>query len=575
MTMNYAPRLRLSAAIFAIALASIASPRILAAQGAGWTSWFSIGNSVSVSFKQVSSDIWTWKFRNDASRALTYLEFEYTDRKGDHRDVHPGSLGPGKVMGGWAAFTATGKPSRIRILKVKYAGDATAGSSGSSAAERERQIAERAAERQRQLDADAAERMRVAQAQAEAMRERFRQEEAERVARQAEAQRKLDAQRAADERRLREQEEAYRRQREETQRVRDEIAARNAETQRKTDAITSAGQQLTDLLTSEARRKSSQRAQQQRDREESDRQERAEREEQEEIEREERMAELDRMREVRLRAQRESEAAFRNAQAASAAAAAQRAADPTLAKIQISSNPAGAEISMSNHNLGTAPWNGTAGAGMWRVTARRGEWSKTVDVNLVQGGSASVHFEVPADTLPHPQVASPADVAARLGIYQDWQSRVGPPQRPIAPLPSSAFGRKGAIKGGLLGLILGGGLAFLATSQDTTEVAYIAAPIMTVATMFGGMWLGNEMGKDKDARLTLLNQDQHRARVIMHEAAMVEWRANSERERIAVIQADERVVQEYRALENERARIIQQNHAIRARNAALPEPQIR
>lgn len=84
-----------------------------------WSPWYGIGNDVSVSVCQVSSDTWTWKFRNDGSTTITYMTFGYTDKDGDHPDILPGSLRPGAVIGGWAAFTASSRPTRIWIKEIQ------------------------------------------------------------------------------------------------------------------------------------------------------------------------------------------------------------------------------------------------------------------------------------------------------------------------------------------------------------------------------------------------------------------------------------------------------------------------
>ena len=83
-----------------------------------WSGFQSVGSGVSVSFAQVNRDTWTWKFRNDEDTTITYMDFKYTDSKGDHKDTLPGSLGPHKVFGGWAAFTASSRPT-IEISKIK------------------------------------------------------------------------------------------------------------------------------------------------------------------------------------------------------------------------------------------------------------------------------------------------------------------------------------------------------------------------------------------------------------------------------------------------------------------------
>ena len=90
---------------------------ISAKADAVWTAWKDIGEKISVSFTQVNKSTWTWKFRNDGETTVTYMDFNYTDTKGTHPDVFPGTLAPHKAFGGWAAFTAESKPE-IKIKKI-------------------------------------------------------------------------------------------------------------------------------------------------------------------------------------------------------------------------------------------------------------------------------------------------------------------------------------------------------------------------------------------------------------------------------------------------------------------------
>jgi hypothetical protein len=53
----------------------------------------------------------TWEFRNDGATTITYMDYYYTDSTGQHTDVFPGTLKPGQVFGGWAAFTGVGSTS--------------------------------------------------------------------------------------------------------------------------------------------------------------------------------------------------------------------------------------------------------------------------------------------------------------------------------------------------------------------------------------------------------------------------------------------------------------------------------
>jgi hypothetical protein len=78
-----------------------------------WSTWDYLSNQVSVSYNQVQRDTWTWKFRNEGVTTIKYMSFKYWDKDGEHRDVLPGSLRPGEVFGGWAAFTASSRPTIV------------------------------------------------------------------------------------------------------------------------------------------------------------------------------------------------------------------------------------------------------------------------------------------------------------------------------------------------------------------------------------------------------------------------------------------------------------------------------
>jgi len=92
-----------------------------------WTPFYGLGYDVSVSFARVvDSETYTWKFRNDGSRAVKSMTFtcSYIDaathQSKTDNDVLPGTLGPGEVLGGWTAFTAnTRVQPTIRITKVE------------------------------------------------------------------------------------------------------------------------------------------------------------------------------------------------------------------------------------------------------------------------------------------------------------------------------------------------------------------------------------------------------------------------------------------------------------------------
>jgi hypothetical protein len=84
-----------------------------------WSSWQYLTDLVSVSYNQVEHDVWTWKFRNESnSTTITYMSFKYWDEDGEHSDVLPVRLEPGEVFGGWAAFTASSRPT-IAITEIE------------------------------------------------------------------------------------------------------------------------------------------------------------------------------------------------------------------------------------------------------------------------------------------------------------------------------------------------------------------------------------------------------------------------------------------------------------------------
>ena len=84
---------------------------------ADWSTWQDVGNGVWVSYTQVNRDTWTWKFKNVGTTTITYMRFTYEDKDGEHPDILPGSLRPNAVIGGWAAFTASSRPT-INIVEI-------------------------------------------------------------------------------------------------------------------------------------------------------------------------------------------------------------------------------------------------------------------------------------------------------------------------------------------------------------------------------------------------------------------------------------------------------------------------
>lgn len=96
-------------------------------QADDWTSFWSVGNNVSVSFVRVDNSTYAWKFRNDGYRTISYMKFTYSyfdANSGQFRtdvDFLPGRLRPGDVVGGWAAFSAnTRSQPRIQLVEVNY-----------------------------------------------------------------------------------------------------------------------------------------------------------------------------------------------------------------------------------------------------------------------------------------------------------------------------------------------------------------------------------------------------------------------------------------------------------------------
>lgn len=95
------------------------------ARALDWTYFQSVGNNVSISFATVTHTTYTWKFRNDGRNKITFLKFTYTyfdvdsGQSKTDTDYLPGSLKPGEVIGGWAAFTApTRSQPTIRIVEI-------------------------------------------------------------------------------------------------------------------------------------------------------------------------------------------------------------------------------------------------------------------------------------------------------------------------------------------------------------------------------------------------------------------------------------------------------------------------
>ncbi len=86
-----------------------------------WTEFVPVGNDVCVSYTQVAHDTWTWKFKNVGPTRIRTMFFEYRSSKGWEKDVLPFSLEPGRIFGGWAAFTSDVTNPEIRITSIKRA----------------------------------------------------------------------------------------------------------------------------------------------------------------------------------------------------------------------------------------------------------------------------------------------------------------------------------------------------------------------------------------------------------------------------------------------------------------------
>jgi hypothetical protein len=80
-----------------------------------------LSDGVEISYAQVNGDTWTWRFHNDNAATITTMEFTYEDKDGMHNDSFPGELKGFQTFGGWAAFTASSRPT-IRITKIERGG---------------------------------------------------------------------------------------------------------------------------------------------------------------------------------------------------------------------------------------------------------------------------------------------------------------------------------------------------------------------------------------------------------------------------------------------------------------------
>jgi hypothetical protein len=91
-----------------------------------WSTFWPIGDSVSISFVQVNASTYAWKFRNDGNDAITYMKFTYSyydANSGQFKtdvDYLPGGLAAGGVIGGWTAFSAnTRSQPSIQIIEIR------------------------------------------------------------------------------------------------------------------------------------------------------------------------------------------------------------------------------------------------------------------------------------------------------------------------------------------------------------------------------------------------------------------------------------------------------------------------
>ena len=98
------------------------------AQNAWTAPWQDLESGILVQFSQVNAQTCTWRFQNISYvTTLQSMTFTYTypsptpggaynpyDTKTD-KDVLPSPLGPGQMVGGWAAFSAPANCTTVRI----------------------------------------------------------------------------------------------------------------------------------------------------------------------------------------------------------------------------------------------------------------------------------------------------------------------------------------------------------------------------------------------------------------------------------------------------------------------------
>ena len=154
--------MRVKIRLIIIVLALLAGIQPVGAQN--WDDWHPLGNRVSVSFAQVpGTTTWTWRFQNNGTAAITYMDFYVTDSTGQNTDVFPGTLAPGAILGGWAAFTAVSPPT-ILIKTIQWA-NATGDASPTTSAATTQQLAQQQAAQQAQQRQEAQQQQRALAAQ--------------------------------------------------------------------------------------------------------------------------------------------------------------------------------------------------------------------------------------------------------------------------------------------------------------------------------------------------------------------------------------------------------------------------
>jgi hypothetical protein len=91
------------------------------AQNAWTAPWQNLESGIMVQFSQVNARTCTWRFKNLSEvSTIQSMTFAYTYLAGPNnwqtaKDVLPSPLGPGQMVGGWAAFSAPANCTTVRI----------------------------------------------------------------------------------------------------------------------------------------------------------------------------------------------------------------------------------------------------------------------------------------------------------------------------------------------------------------------------------------------------------------------------------------------------------------------------